>query len=289
MITRNRCERAAHTVEHLLRLPERPDVVVVDNGSSDGTEAVLTARHAAVHVIAAGANLAAAGRNVGLVFVDHPYVAFCDDDMAWEPGSLARAADVLDRHPEVALVAARVLVGPDGRDDATSQAMAASPLVALDGLHARRVLGFVAGAAMVRRTAFLEVGGFEPRLMIGGEEELLALDLAAAGWQLVYVPEVVVRHTPSARQATTWPGRWQFRNRLWVCWLRYPLGAAARRTASVLVDGGCEHWRWRLAGLLRALRGVPWLVRARRPVPPGVARELQLLAEADLMPLDAVE
>jgi hypothetical protein len=44
------------------------------------------------------------------------------------------------------------------------------------------VLGFIACGGIVRRAAFLEVGGFNSRLGVGGEEELLAVDLTARGW-----------------------------------------------------------------------------------------------------------
>ncbi len=62
-----------------------------------------------------------------------------------------------------------------------------SPLPVEPDLPGPPVLGFLACAAIVRRKAYLEVGGFDPRMMIGGEEELLAADLASAGWGLAYV------------------------------------------------------------------------------------------------------
>ena len=62
------------------------------------------------------------------------------------------------------------------------------------------VLGFLAGASVVRRHAVLDVGGFEPRFFLGGEEQLLAIDLRAAGWCLAYVDDVVVHHHPSPRR-----------------------------------------------------------------------------------------
>jgi hypothetical protein len=49
------------------------------------------------------------------------------------------------------------------------------------------VLGFLACAAVLRREAFRQVGGFNPALHMYGEEDLLAMDLAAAGWRLSYV------------------------------------------------------------------------------------------------------
>jgi GT2 family glycosyltransferase len=58
-------------------------------------------------------------------------------------------------------------------------------------------LGFLAGASVVRRSAFLAVSGFEPRFFFGGEEAMVVAELAAAGWALAYVNEVVIYHYPS--------------------------------------------------------------------------------------------
>ena len=112
VITRNRREELLHTLGLLAALPERPPVIVVDNGSSDGTAAAVRRAHPQVDVIAARRNLGAVGRNLAVRRVTTPYVAFCDDDTWWEPGSLALAADMLDRHPDLASVTARIVVEP---------------------------------------------------------------------------------------------------------------------------------------------------------------------------------
>jgi GT2 family glycosyltransferase len=79
----------------------------------------------------------------------------------------------------------------------------------------------------VRRNAFLRVGGFSRLLFFGGEEHLLALDLAAAGWHQVYLADAVAEHDP-AGPASVSLARWalQTRNDLLVDWLRRPLGTA---------------------------------------------------------------
>src|SRR4051794_13332451 len=182
--TRNRSTELDRTLTELAALPERPLVVVADNGSSDGTAAV-TASHPGVKLLSLGQNLGCGARTAGARTVSTPYVAFSDDDSWWAPGALSMAAGLLDRHPRLGLVAARILVGPEEREDPVCTAMAASPLPGA-GLPGPAVLGFVACGAVVRREAFLGVGGFEARFGIGGEEELLALDLAAAGWGLTY-------------------------------------------------------------------------------------------------------
>src|SRR5438105_4832395 len=98
MITYNRRREVLNTLAHLTRLPERPAIVVVDNGSSDGTAGAIISEFAGVRVVAAGRNLGAAGRTLGAQLSATPYVALCDDDTWWEPGSLRLAADLLDEH-----------------------------------------------------------------------------------------------------------------------------------------------------------------------------------------------
>ena len=115
VITHDRCEELHRTLGLLAALPERPRVVVVDNGSSDGTAAMVRAEHPDVVLLEPGANLGALGRNLGVGVVDEPYVAFCDDDLWWEPGSLAHAADLLDAHPDLAVLTAHIVVEPHGR------------------------------------------------------------------------------------------------------------------------------------------------------------------------------
>ena len=79
-----------------------------------------------------------------------------------------------------------------------------------------------AGASMVRRSAFLTGGGFEARFFLGGEEELLAADLAARGHWLCYVPDLVVHHHPSPLRDGQGRRLTAARNALWFTWLRRP-------------------------------------------------------------------
>ena len=137
VITHNRRAELARTLDQLAGLPEKPAIVVVDNGSDDGSAAYVRWWHPAVRLIAARRNLGAVGRNLALRQVMTPYAAFCDDDTWWEPGSLARAADALDAHPDVAAVTARIVVEPSGADDPIVPELAGSPV----GLAARGCRG----------------------------------------------------------------------------------------------------------------------------------------------------
>jgi GT2 family glycosyltransferase len=272
MITRNRATEAAEAARRLRRLPERPRILVVDNGSRDDTVARLRAM-GGIDVVPLPANLGAAARNTGVRRVDTDYVAFADDDCWWEPGSLATAVRLFDAAPRLAVATARVLVEPGHREDPACTTMARSPLPTEPGLPGVPVLGFLAGACVVRRSAFLSVGGFEPRYFLGGEEELVAIDLTARGWRLAYVPGLTAHHAPSAHRDPVRRTRLQLRNALWSAWLRRPLADAAAHTYRLLSPVSVTE---RLAAGAAAVRALWWVSRNRRVVPPDIARLLQL-------------
>jgi GT2 family glycosyltransferase len=275
--TRNRVTELCRTLEVLLALPERPAVVVVDNASADGTAAAVRGRYPEVTVIRLRRNRRAVARNIGVRRAATRYVAFSDDDSWWEPGALAAACELLGKYQGVGLVTGRTLVGENAAEDPLNAVLAASPLPD-DGLPGTRVLGFLGCAAVTRRDAFLRVGGYSGLLGIGGEEELLALDLAARGWAAVYVDAVVARHFPSPSRDTTGRRATEQRNRVLVAWLRRPVRRALAGTAALAARARHDPVSRRaLASLL--LRLPPALV-ARRPLPPGVAAQLRTLEGA---------
>jgi GT2 family glycosyltransferase len=273
--TRDRAEDLVATLGRLRALPERPPIVVADNASSDGTAEAVRRHFPDVRVLELPVNLGAAARNLAACTLATPYVAFNDDDSDWAPGALTRAAAHFDARPRLGLLAGRVLVGRERRLDPTCATMAASPLASRPGAPGPAVLGFVACGAVVRREAFLAAGGFEARFGIGGEETLLAVDLAAAGWELAYVADVVTHHHPAG--GGTRPGRRvrEVRNALWSDWLRRPARPALRGTARAVRRAAGDQDAAR--GVAEALRGLPWALRERRRVPADVAASMAAL------------
>lgn len=273
--TRDRREQALATVRRLRSLPERPPVIVVDDGSIDGTADAV--RHAFPDVVVvdhAGPRGVTAARNAGVRRAHTPYVAFADDDSWWAPGALPVISRAFAAHPRLAVVAARIVVGDDERLDPTCAVMSASPLSS-DGLPGPRVLGFVACGTAVRREAFLAVCGFPHSYVIGGEEEPLALALAAAGWDLAYVDEAVAHHHPdTVPRDRSSRDRRMLRNDLWTAWRhRRGLGVLAR-TGELFRDADSPAKR---RGILDAARGLPHVLATRRPVPAHIEAQLRQL------------
>jgi GT2 family glycosyltransferase len=261
ILTHNRVPELLHTLARLQALPERPPLIVVDNASDDDTAALVRARFPEVQLIRLERNLGAAARNAGVQRAATPYVAFCDDDTWWAPGALTQAADLLDAHPRIAVLNARILIGDDLREDPTCARMARSPLPA-GPLPGPALIGFMAGAAVFRRSAYLEAGGYEPALFLGGEETLLGIDLAARGWAMVYAPQLLLHHHPSPRRDSRRRHRLLARNAIWIAWLRLRWPTALRQTLRALRLA--HRWRVLPATLADTLRGLPWALRHRR-------------------------
>ena len=263
VLTHNRLREVTATVQRLLALPERPAVIVVDNGSTDGTAQALRTRFAQVRVIECRENLGAAGRNHGVAAATTEYVAFSDDDTHWSPGSLAHAVRVLDEAPHVAVLSGRVLVGEEGRLDPTCLLMQASPLPR-DALPGPALVGYMAGACVFRTAVFREVGGYEPRLFIGGEEALVSLDVLERGYAIVYSDALTVTHHPSPARDARLRRRMLARNAALVAWLRLPLSEALAASASAV--GVFSREGTAVRDTLTLAAGMAWALPRRRVV-----------------------
>ncbi|WP_019631578.1 glycosyltransferase [Actinomadura atramentaria] len=280
--TRDRRATLLRTLARLTALPGGPPVIVVDNGSRDGGPEAVRARFPQVRLVELGGNRGACARNTGVRLAETPYVAFSDDDSWWEPDALGTAARLFDEHPRLAVLVGRVRLGPadDAETDLVSRKMGAARLGRAPDLPGPSVLGFPACAAIVRRDAFLAAGGFDDLLFFGGEESLLALDLAARGWGLAYAEQVVARHAPAAEREAP-PERWALhrRNDLLVAWMRLPRGRALAGTLALAARSVRNPAaRGAFAGLLRRL---PAALARRRPVPPVVAGGVRALGELE--------
>jgi GT2 family glycosyltransferase len=280
IITRNRCAELRRTLDRMTTLPERPAIVVLDNASDDETTAMARQCFPSVQTVRLERNCGAVARNLGVMLARTPYVAFCDDDVWWDPGAIRLAADALDAHVDVAVVVGRIMVEPAGTVDPIVRELKASPVPGPARLPGPALVSFLAGVSMVRAGAFTDAGGFSARLWLGGEEELLAIDLATQGWYLCFLDDVVVHHQPSSTRENRQRRHDGIRNTLWFTWLRRPLWRAVRRT--VVIARSVPPDRVSLSAFGHALAGLGWVLRERRVVPPRVEAAIRLVEDEQL-------
>jgi GT2 family glycosyltransferase len=188
----------------LALLPERPAVVVVDNGSNDGTAGMVAAEYPQVRLLRRQYNPTPEARNAGVAAASTPIVAFADVDGGWVPGALERAAALMAEYGRLAVIAARTLVGPHRKPDPMTNFLASATRGVEVDLPGPSVQGFRPDTAIVRRDAFLSVGGFDPAATTTGPERRLAHDLARAGWGLAYCADVLAT-SEHAQHANTAP------------------------------------------------------------------------------------
>ena len=191
------------------------ETVVVDNASTDGSAAAVRAGFPGVKVIANAETVGfARACNQGARESGAPLVLFLNPDASLEPGALPALADLVESRPRVGVAGPRtrsangdiqVSTGPDlsllseWRQRRLVRGVARrdpKPLAQAEALHAREhEPDWVSGACLiVRREAFLAVGGFDERFFLYEEDADLCRRVRAARWQVLFTPAAEARH-----------------------------------------------------------------------------------------------
>ncbi len=194
------------------------DVVVVDNGSRDGSVARATASFPDLEVVTPGRNLGyGATANRGVAATTASRIVVSNPDLEVRPGTLAALNDALDDHPGWALVGPLIRTSsgdryPSARHfpslvDAGGHALLGifAPENRFTRSYQRRELDqvtgdpvevdWVSGACfLVRRPAFEDVGGFDEAYFMYLEDVDLCWRLGEHRWSVAYVPEAEVTH-----------------------------------------------------------------------------------------------
>jgi len=172
------------------------DVIVVDDGSTDDTPAVLARYAGRVRVLRQPNRGLAAARNAGLAAARGTYVAFLDADDVMAPTKLAAQLEMLERSPTIGWTYCDVLIETVAtRTTVTASERFGYGARALDGwLFPELIHGnFIpAIAPMIRRTALDAAGGFDERLTALEDWDMwLRLSLIA---EARYMPAVLVTY-----------------------------------------------------------------------------------------------
>ncbi|MFD2572038.1 glycosyltransferase family 2 protein [Spirosoma soli] len=272
IVTHNRVDTLLDTLEKLQSLPENPPLIVVDNGSTDGTANQVCTVFPAVTVLTLPPGLGCVSRNEGIRLAKTPLVALCDDDSYWAPGALTRAIQCFNDYPHLGVLAGRVLLGEEQRLEPVCEAMRDSPISDPRPLPGPAILGFVCCAVIIRQAAFWSIGGFHKQFAIAGEERLFSADMRSKGWSLAYAEDVLAYHFPSPVRSTARRTHLLTRDTLWYYWLRRPWYYALRHTLHIYQKSRVdENVR---SGYREAIRQLHRFLFERRPVPHNVEEQL---------------
>jgi GT2 family glycosyltransferase len=256
------------------------EVIVVDNGSSDGSVAYLRREHPQVRLIALADNTGFAhAANRGIAASGGDLVALINTDVVLEPDWIRRMAAACAREAGIAAVACKMLSLADRaciydagdvlrRDGACEQR---GRFARDDGRYDEpgEVFGACAGAAVYRRDVVLAVGGFDERYFAYVEDVDLALRLRLAGWRCAYEPAVAL-HAGEGSSPQLSGGHRYFvaRNTLWLVAKAFPVRwwplVAYRQLSWARYAQRQRRLGPHVRGLLAALPGLPSVLRDRR-------------------------
>lgn len=242
------------------------EVWVVDNASSDGSADLVRERYDWVHLIDTGENLGF-GRALNLVAdrTQSEWIVTANADIAPHPGALRTLVETGARDPRAGVIAPALRM-PDGNLQHSAFGFPTIPYALLmlaggfrfdsavadryafperwDMTRRRRVPWAIAAFLLVRRRAWEEIGGFDERQWMYGEDLDFGWRMRQHGWATRYEPTAVVEHEVAASTSQ------QFGGERAPVWQRATYGCIARRRganyarAVALVNAAHAVSRW---------------------------------------------
>lgn len=285
----NSLELLPRCLDSLARQDVELELIVVDNGSEDGSVAYLEERGVPHLSLPRNAGFAAAV-NLGAARVEADSILALNADTVLEPGCLAALAAALAADAELGGVQPRILQleGEEGSVEA-ARLYSCGQALTRDGralergagepqrpehLRPREVFGVCGAACLLRRELFDRLGGYDESYFAFYEDVDLNVRARIAGWRFGYVPEAVVWHVGNASwsaqapRPSAWNARLVARNRL-ATQMKFMPATATPRIAAVELGAlaraaSRRRFAATLRGKLAALRWLPRLLRERR-------------------------
>lgn len=264
------------------------EVIVVDNGSTDGSLELLERDYPEVKVVALPENRGfAGGVNAGIREARGEIIAVFNNDAEADSHWLEELEGALDRHPEAGMATPKVFLF-DRRDVINS----AGDFYGVDGVPGNRgvwqrdegqfdreeyVFGAAGVAAAYRRTMLDKVGLFDKDFFAFCEDVDLAWRAQLAGWKCIYVPKAIVYHKLSATGGGKIASYYCGRNFIYIIAKDYPTPLLRKYWWSIfraqlsIAWEALKAWRGeaaraRLRGQLAAILGLPKMLAKRRRV-----------------------
>ncbi len=246
-------------------------IIVVDNHSTDGTREFLRefcGRHPAVILVLNETNRGVGGgRNDGFVRTSSPFIVALDDDTSITAEAIRRVPELFRASPDTGLLAFRVVHPITGL---------------LQNPHGNRPCSIAnhhgAGFAF-RREVYDSIGGIDENCDYGADELDLCIRIHAAGWKILYTPEITVMHNTLPRDTANeqWRMDRLIFNNVRLFYQYFPLSMARRHTwRHVLPQFFIWKQRFGLSRINRVwrstLEGREAGLRAHRDIPAATVR-----------------
>jgi hypothetical protein len=274
IITWNRKEDTLETIRSTYEQAYRNfEIIVVDNGSTDGTVEAIRQAYPEVRLVALDQNMGvASGRNAGIVAARGDIVFCLDSDASPGHGTMTNLVHRFQVDPKLGVINSKIVNAYTREIDRTA-GWAYTERNKADQDREFLSFSFSAGGCAIRTEVFDRVGLFWELMFFGGEELDYSMRVWDAGYKIVYYPEAVVYHrvSPQRRVAGAQRDCLSLKETLDVYLVRYPwwmlIVFVPLKIGATFVRATRQRYLRQMFGaLLGVVRQMPELWKQRRPI-----------------------
>lgn len=256
------------------------ELIVVDNGSEDGTREMLTGQFPNVSLIALDTNLGVAAYNIGFRKANGEYVLILDDDSFPAAGAIGKMVARFIEDTQLGIVAFDVR-SYDAYDAVVEKDRAQCDM---KPNQPRYLMGFNGAGAGVRAEVFKVAGYYPGEFFLYMNEMDFALRILDAGYRIASFADIVAYHKNSPINRTSRRAPFYYtRNTFWVIWKNYPwwqlLTLSAKLCFLVLFHSLEQQTTIYLKALWSALFHIRMIAGLRKPVAGNIAATVRLPLE----------
>ena len=230
ILTWNRKDDLLETITELKESTYAPiEIIVVDNGSNDGTQEEINEKFSEVNFIRLEKNVGIAGYNIGMKKARGEYVVLLDSDSFPDRKAIERMVKIFESDSLIGAVAFDVhrnqpltlSLSPEGRGEKEG----------FDLSKCKDVYGYNGAGVGIRRECLEKAGYlFEPYFLYFNEQDH-AFRILQAGYKIKFHPDIIAYHkTSTASRVSSSAPYFYTRNLLWMIWRFYPISYALSAT-----------------------------------------------------------
>ena len=221
----NRREDVIETLQKLKHVNYKNiEIIVVDNGSSDGSSNALLEKFPSINLIALPNNIGCEdGNNVGILNASGEFLIFLDSDADIEPDGIAKILNVFESDNDIGIVEPRIIRPADNK-------------ILNEAKHWPIRNTFTGCVVAFRASVFKKIGLRPGEFFLYSSEPEICLRVIESGFKILHCPDIIGYHreSPVAR-ANKLFYYLATRNTIWLIWRHYPFTSALYETSILLV------------------------------------------------------
>lgn len=237
------------------------EVIVVDNGSKDGTGEAIVKNFPNVNLLRLDKNIGIEGYNLGVKKAGGKYLLLLDDDSYPEIEAITKMVKLMENQKNISAVASQII-------NPTNQ-------LSENKLWPESVFTFIGCGALLKRTDWLAVGGYDKHFFLYSNETDLAIRLLSINPEnrIIYSSDIICYHSTAAANRTS--GRrafYQLRNNLWIIWKYFSFFSAWQLSVRRIFEEFVFAFTWHKSissffrGLFSALGGLGYCLKHRQKI-----------------------